>query len=121
MTGFRIFGIVLALVGVMATVFPHWIPPLTKATEPTLDTFEAIERRVRAGMLLGVGLAFIGVTNLRPWSISIPSAIIYGACGAVAARVFGIMVDGAVPKQWQYLAIEAGIITLAALWLWRSS
>lgn len=121
MNAFRIIGIILALVGAIATVFPHWIPFLTKATEPTLDIFEAIERRVRAGMLLGVGLAFIGVTNLRPWSISIPSAIVYGACGALGARIFGIMVDGAVPKQWQYVAIEAVILTLAALWLWRSS
>lgn len=121
MSPFRIFGIVLTLVGVLATVFPHWIPPLTKATEPTLDTFEAIERRVRAGMLLGVGLAFVGVTNLRPWSVSIPSAIVYVLCGALAARVFGIMVDGGLPKQWLYVAIETGIITLAALWLSRSS
>lgn len=121
MSAFRILGLVLALVGAVASIFPQWFGPLTGASEPTLDTYEAVERRVRAGMLLGVGLAFIAITNLRPWSVSIPSAIFYFMTGALAARVLGIMVDGALPKQWLLVAVEAIFMTLAALWLWRSS
>lgn len=52
--------------------------------------FEAVERRVRGGMLLGVGLCFIAVTALRPWSTSIPTAIFYFMAGALAARLFGL-------------------------------
>jgi hypothetical protein len=83
--------------------------------------FEAVERRVRGGMVLGVGLAFIAVTALRPWSVSIPSAILYFMTGALAARLVGIIVDGVVPKQWALVAVEAVFMALAALWLWRSS
>ncbi|PRQ09780.1 hypothetical protein ENSA7_05350 [Enhygromyxa salina] len=40
--------------------------------------------------------------------------------GALAARLFGLIVDGMVPKQWLLVAVEAGAMTLVALWLWRS-
>ena len=121
MSGFRIFGVVLAVVGVVAALFPSWFAPLTGASEPTVDVFESVERRVRAGMVLGVGLVFIAVTSLRPWSTSIPSAIFYFVVGALAARILGMVVDGTVPKQWLLVAVEAVIMVLAALWLWRYS
>lgn len=120
MSGFRIFGIALALFGVVVTIFPGWFGPLTGGPEPAVDVFEAIERRVRGGMILGVGLTFIAVTALRPWSTSIPSAIFYFMTGALAARLFGIIVEGIVPKQWLLVAVEAIFMALAALWLWRS-
>ena len=121
MTGYRIFGIVLAVIGVVAAVFPHWFAPLTGAAEPAPDLFEAVERRVRAGMVLGVGLTFIAVTSLRPWSTSIPSAVFYFMTGALAARLLGIIVDGAVPKQWLLVGVEAVFMAGAAFWLWRST
>lgn len=120
MSGFRILGIILALFGVVASIFPSWFAPITGAAEPTPDLFETVERRVRAGMILGVGLGFIAVTSLRPFSTSIPTAIFYFATGALAARLLGLVVDGAVPRQWLLVAVEAIIMTLAALWLWRS-
>ncbi len=121
MSGFRIFGIVLAVLGVVAAVFPTWLGPLSGGPEPPSDVFEAVERRVRGGMLLGVGLSFIAITALRPWSASIPTAIFYFMAGALAARLLGLLVDGVVSKQWLLVAVEAGVMAVAALWLWRSS
>jgi hypothetical protein len=40
--------------------------------------------------------------------------------GALAARVLGLLVDGTVAKQWLWVAVEAVVMALAALWLWRS-
>ena len=121
MSGLNILGIVLAGVGVVAAVFPDWFGLLTGGPEPPVDVFGAIERRVRGGMVFGVGLAFIAVAALRPWSTSIPTAIFYLMVGALAARLFGLLVDGAVPKQWPLVAVEAVAMALAAIWLWRSS
>lgn len=121
MSGLSILGIVLAVVGVAAAVFPDWFGPLTGGPEPAVDVFEAVERRVRGGMVLGLGLAFIAVTTLRPWSTSIPTAIFYFMAGALAARLLGLLVDGTVPKQWLWVAVEAVVMALAAIWLWRSS
>ena len=121
MFGFRIFGISLAILGVVATVWPSWFGLLTGGPEPPADVFQAVERRVRGGMVLGVGLCFIAVTALRPWTTSIPTAIFYFMAGALAARIFGLIVDGTVPKQWLLVAVETVAMTVAALWLWRSS
>ncbi|NNF29524.1 MAG: DUF4345 family protein [Gemmatimonadetes bacterium] len=121
MSGFHIFGIAMAVLGVVAAVFPNWFGPLTGGPEPPADVFEAVERRVRGGMLLGVGLSFIAITALRPWSTSIPTAVFYFMAGALAARLLGLLVDGAVPKQWLLVAVEAVVMAVAAVWLWRST
>lgn len=121
MSGFRIFGIVLAVLGIVAAVFPHWFGPLTGGPEPPADLYEAVERRVRGGMVLGAGLGFLTITALRPWSVSIPSAIFCFMTGALAARLFGMWVDGAVPKQWLLVGVEAVFMAAAAFWLWRST
>lgn len=120
MSGFRIFGFVLAAVGVVAAVFPAWFGPLTRFPNPPVNIYEVIESRVRGGMLLGVGLCFIAITALRPWSTSIPSTIFYFMTGALAARLLGLIVDGTVPKQWLWVAVEAVAMAVAALWLWRN-
>ena len=120
MTGFRIFGIALAVLGVVAAVFPNWFGPLTGGPEPPADVYEAVERRVRGGMLLGLGLCFIAIAALRPWSTSIPTAIFYFMAGALAARVLGLLIDGTVPKQWLLVAVETIAMAIAAIWLWRS-
>ncbi len=121
MNGFRIAGLILAIVGTAAAVFPNWFGPLTSSTLPTSDVYEAIERRVRGGMVLGVGLTFIAVVSLRPWSTSIPSAIFYLMTGALAARLIGLVLDGVVAKQWLLVAVEAIVMALIAIWLWYSN
>ena len=72
-------------------------------------------------MVLGVGLSFIAIPALRPWSTSIPSVIFYFMTGALAMRLLGLMVDGIVPKQWLWVGVEAAIMAAASFWLWRSS
>lgn len=72
-------------------------------------------------MLLGVGGAFIAIRALRPWSVSVPFAILYFATGALVARFIGLLAEGAVQKQWFWVAVEVVIIAAAALWLRRVS
>ena len=115
-----IMGIVLALLGTAASIAPEWFPFLTRAKAPAPDVYEAIERRVRGGMVLGLGLAFLAIPSLRPWSVSVPTAVFYVVTGALAARIVGLLTDGTHPKQWLWVAVEAGIMLLAALWLWRT-
>lgn len=117
----RKLGAILALLGTVAAVFPAWFGPITGGSMPPVDVFESIERRVRAGMVLGVGLTLIAVTTLRPWSVSVPSAIFYVMTGALVARLLGLMVDGSVSRQWLLVAIEAAVMAAAAMWLWRAS
>lgn len=120
MSGSNIFGIALAVLGVVAAVFPTSFGLLTGGPELPTDIYETVERRVRGGMLLGVGLCFIALPSLRPWSTSIPTALFFFMTGALAARLLGLLVDGAVPKQWLLVAVETVVMAVAAFWLWRS-
>lgn len=113
-----VVGVALSVLGAVAAVFPDWFGPLVGA--PTADLHEAVERRVRGGMVLGVGLCLLAVPSLRPWSVSVPTALLYWMAGALAARMLGLVVDGAVPRQWMLVAVEAGVMTAAAVWLWRT-
>jgi len=117
----QILGLVLAVVGVVMTVAPDWFGPLTRTVEPDAALFDVIERRIRGGMLLGVGLAFLARTQLRPWGDTIAVALLYVVLGALVSRVFGLAVDGNESRQWLYVFIEAVILALPAAWLWRSS
>lgn len=119
MSGSHLVGIALVVLGALAAVFPHWFGPFTGGPAPPGDVFEAVERRVRGGMVLGVGLCFVAISALRPWSVSLPTALFYFMAGALVARLFGLLADGAVPKQWLLVAVEAGVMAAAALWLWR--
>ena len=101
--------------------FPGWFEPLTGGPEPAADIFEAVERRVRGGMVLGVGLIFIARTELRPWSVTVASAVFYFMLGALLARILGLIVEGIDPRQWLYAGVETLLMTLAALWLWHAS
>lgn len=120
MPALRVVGILLAAVATLMVAFPGWFGPLTGGSEPAADTFEAIERRVRGGMVLGVGLILVARTELRPWSVTIASVLFYFMLGALVARIFGLIVEGIDQRQWLYVAIETGVMTAAALWLWRS-
>jgi len=55
--------------------------------------------RLKKRKALGLGLMFVGITALRPWSTSIPLVIFYFMTGALAARLLGLVVDGTVPEQ----------------------
>ena len=39
MSGFRILGIVVVILGVLASVFPTWFEPLTGGPEPPADVY----------------------------------------------------------------------------------
>lgn len=117
MSALRIIGAALALFGVVASISPSWFTFLT-GPEPGGDIFEAVERRVRAGMVLGAGLGFIAVTSLRPFSVSIPTWCFWLVLGALVARMYGLVVDGVTAKQWLLVAVEAAIMAAIAGWLW---
>jgi hypothetical protein len=117
----RIVGLVVAALGAVMSAFPDWFQPLTGGPGPAADTFEAIERRIRGGMLMGLGLVFVARTTLRPWSVTIASVLLYVLVGALVARILGLIIEGNDSRQWLYVAIEGGLIGVAALWLWRAT
>lgn len=119
LTYIRIIGILMSVVGIIGSLFPEWLSPITGASEPIDDIHETIERRVRAGMLLGFGLGFALIPSLKPWNRSIPLVIFYFMTGALIARLIGIGIDGSVDRQWVLVGVEIIFMILAAFWLYK--
>lgn len=120
-TVFRLIGIALVAVGLLLAAFPGWSGGASGSLEPAVDTFAAIERRVRGGMVLGVGLALIAQSAWRPWTTTLASVVFYFVFGALCVRVLGLMLDGHNSRQWMWVAAEALVMGVAAVWLWRGA
>ena len=61
------------------------------------------------------------VTRTLIYLVLLLFALFYFMLGALLARILGLIIEGIHPRQWMLVAVETGVMTLAALWLWRSS
>lgn len=111
----RCFGILIILIGMVLVVNPELI-----SNKPIPDdTFQAIERRIWWGLLIGFGSLLLFHHQLQPWMTTIAAASASLMFGLLIARLIGIMLDGSVAKQWLNVAIE--VILLAPLVWWYLS
>ena len=111
----RCFGILIILIGIVLVVNPELI-----SNKPIPDdTFQAIERRIWWGLLIGFGSLLLFHHQLQPWMTTIAAASASLMFGLLIARLIGIMLDGLVAKQWLNVAIE--VILLAPLVWWYLS
>ena len=119
LTYIRMIGIIMSIIGLTGSFFPEWFSLITGASEPIDDIHETIERRVRAGMLLGFGLGFAAIPTLKPLNRSIPLGIFYFMTGALIARLIGIVIDGSVDRQWLLVGVEIVFMIIAAFWIYK--
>lgn len=117
-TPLRVVGALLLIAGLVLAV----MPTLVSDPGPAVDTFAAIERRIWWGGLAGVGLLFLARTTLKPWSVSFAHLVMWVVLGFLIARVIGLALDGMdSAKQWMWTAIEAVVVAVPAVYLWRRS
>lgn len=109
---FRLIGSAIILAGIALVSNPELIfdRPI-----PT-DTFEAIERRIWWGLIIGVGTLLMFHHQLKPWLPTIAATLFSLVFGLLVARIIGIILDGSVAKQWLYVGVE--IVILAPLVWW---
>jgi len=80
------------------------------------DTFEAIERRIWWGLIIGFGLLLLFHHQLQPWTTTLAATSSSLLFGLLVARLIGIMLDGSVAKQWLYVGIEIVILVPLVWW-----
>ncbi|MEE1672550.1 hypothetical protein SNR37_001879 [Agarivorans aestuarii] len=111
----RGIGIALIIAGIVLVANPELIS--NKAIPD--NTFEAIERRIWWGLIIGFGCLLMFHHQLQPWMTSLAAASASLMFGLLVARLIGIMLDGSVAKQWQNVGIE--LILLVPLVWWYLS
>ena len=111
----RLVGVALIVAGVTLVSNPELV---SNKPVPS-DTFEAIERRIWWGLIIGFGILLLFHHQLQPWLKTIAATGSSLLIGLLIARLIGIMLDGSVAKQWLYVGIE--LVILAPLVWWYLS
>ncbi|BEU03591.1 hypothetical protein OAG1_23910 [Agarivorans sp. OAG1] len=108
----RGIGIVLIIAGIVLVSNPELVS--NKAIPD--NTFDAIERRIWWGLLIGFGCLLMFHHQFQPWVTSLAATSASLMFGLLVARLIGIMLDGSVTKQWLYVGLE--LVLLAPLVWW---
>jgi len=111
----RIIGGVLFIAGVVLVSNPELV---SNKPVPT-DTFEAVERRIWWGLLIGAGVLLFFRRKIQPWLQTLVATIAALVFGLLVARIIGIGLDGSVIKQWIYVGIEVVILAPLMWWYFR--
>jgi len=112
---FKLIGVVLIIVGVILV----WNPELVSNKPIPDNTFEATERRIWWGLIIGFGCLLLLHHQLLPW---LPTLVATGSAllfGLLVARLIGILLDGSVLKQWINVGIEIVILVPLVWWYLR--
>jgi hypothetical protein len=112
---YKILGALLILVGVILVSNPELV-----SNKPVPeDIFKAVERRVWWGLFISAGTLLMFHHQLQPWLVTFVATSTAITFGLLAARLIGIVLDGSVPKQWLWVAVEA--VALAGLAWWYAN
>lgn len=108
----RIAGGIIIAIGVALVSNPELV---SNKPVPT-DTFQAVERRIWWGLIIGVGTLFLFHHQLHPWMATIAATISSLLFGLLVARIIGIMLDGSVAKQWLWVGVEVVLLAVCLWW-----
>ena len=108
----KLLGTFLILVGIVLVSNPELV-----SNKPVPeDVFRAVERRVWWGLFISAGILLMFHHQLQPWLVTFVAASTSVTFGLLAARLIGIVLDGSVPKQWFWVAIETVILAGLVVW-----
>ena len=108
----QIIGLIVLISGFVLTYNPELVSnkPIPE------DTFRAIERRVWWGLLIGFGSMLIFHQQIKPCFLTMAVLCITLTSGVLISRLMGIFLDGSVPRQWMWVAVEVVMIIVFAIW-----
>ena len=111
----RALGGVAIVVGVVLA----WNPELVTGKPVPEDAFEATERRIWWGLIIGFGTLLLFHHRLQPWTATVAATASALMFGLLVARLIGIALDGSVVKQWINVGIELVILAPLVWWYLR--
>lgn len=108
----QIVGVVILLLGVILSYNPELVSnkPIPE------DAFQAVERRVRWGFLMGAGMLLIFHHQITPYFFTVAALGMTLTLGALISRVMGIFLDGSVPRHWMWIAVELVMVIGFGIW-----
>jgi len=111
----KISAIILIISGFILTCKPDLI---SSASAP-LNGYEMIEKRVKWGFLIGLGIFLIFPQQWADWGLTLWALLSALALGIIIARLVGFVLDGLFAKQIQWLLIEMAVLCIFSFLYWR--
>lgn len=108
----KIIGVIVCLAGLLLSAFPELVSNKPVPDDP----FQAVERRVWWGLLIGLGILFVIHRQIAPWQFTLAATGSTLVFGILVARCLGIALDGSSVKQWFWVAVEVVILMPLAYW-----
>ena len=108
----QVAGFTLLLSGIILTYNPELV-----SSKPIPEgTFQAVERRVRWGFLIGLGMLLIFHHQVNPYLLTAAALGMTLTLGALISRVIGIVLDGLAPRQWMWVVVELAMVIGFGFW-----
>lgn len=106
--------IILVLGGILS-----YNPELVSNKPIPEDAFQAVERRVRWGFLMGAGMLLIFHHQITPYLFTIAALGTTLTLGALISRIMGIVLDGSVQRHWMWVIVELVMVIGFGIWYVR--
>ena len=84
-----------------------------------VDAYQATERRIWWGLIIGFGLLLLFHHQLLPWKPTIAATFLAILLGLLAARLIGVGLDGSLAEQLVNLGIEIVMLVFLVWWYLR--
>ncbi|GAB3953393.1 hypothetical protein GCM10028805_37020 [Spirosoma harenae] len=98
----KLVGVGLLATGLVFAIKPDFFGKFS--TSP--DAYQMIEKRVKWGLLIGMGGFMIAYTNWASWNLLATALLLSITLGIIIARLIGFALDGFFTKQFYWLLIE---------------
>lgn len=106
---------ILIILGFILTCNPSLVSP----SQIQLSGYEMIEKRVKWGFLIGLGILTILHHQWANWELTIWALLSALTFGIIIARLLGFVLDGLFTKQILWLLIELTILFVFGFLYWR--
>ncbi|GEA58826.1 DUF4345 family protein [Vibrio comitans] len=108
----QVAGFIVLLLGAVLS----YNPELVSSKPIPEDTFQAIERRVRWGFVMGIGMLLMFHHQVSPFLLTAAALGMTITIGALISRGIGIVIDGSSPRQWMWVVVELAMVIAFAVW-----
>ena len=111
----KISGLILIIAGFVFACRPD----LFNSSQVQLAGYERIEKRVKWGFLIGLGIFLIFHQQWADWRFTLWGLLSALTFGIILARLLGLVLDGFFAKQMLWLLIELAVLAVFVLLYWR--
>lgn len=101
---------ILAVILIIAGLTMAYNPALISSFPTPLTGYEMIEKRVRWGVLIGLGVFLIFNQQWDDKGLTILALLSSLTIGIIIARILGLVLDGLFSKQLKWLVIELAML-----------